>query len=402
MATDKIAIPIIIQRRMSASFHIKGLVALASHVRRELAARGAGAALRREVEQTLRKVDEIISSHGVTTRQLPAPSQAALKFLRGINWNQAPANDPAQSLEPRLPQFSFPGVGRLLDRTLDRLSQDLTPEQVASIRTSIERASRQIERSIQRRGLKADQLTPTARQQRGWLALISRAEQLDAYITARRMAVHYLDAARTNRYPPPLLIEFRPINAIFKLQASPSGSRLRLATPMVAFNPTQFASLADLVFGKRRSARQDVLEAMTAEGFQAIRSELESLGGIVETARGQAYDLRDSFRRVNEKYFGGTMTAARLTWSRTLTGRKFGHYDWIADMVMVSRTLDDKDVPPMVMDFIMFHELLHKFHGLHWVNGRGYAHTSEFQQDERKFQQWEEAERILQTLARSV
>jgi hypothetical protein len=171
---------------------------------------------------------------------------------------------------------------------------------------------------------------------------------------------------------------------------------------MVAFNPTQFASLADLVFGKRRSARQDVLEAMTAEGFQAIRSELESLGGIVETARGQAYDLRDSFRRVNEKYFGGTMTAARLAWSRTLTGRKFGHYDWIADMVMVSRTLDDKDVPPMVMDFIMFHELLHKFHGLHWVNGRGYAHTSEFQQDERKFQQWEEAERILQTLANSL
>ena len=49
-----------------------------------------------------------------------------------------------------------------------------------------------------------------------------------------------------------------------------------------------------------------------------------------------------------------------------------------------------------------FHELLHKFHGLHWVNGRGYAHTSEFQQDERKFEQWKEAERILQTLARSV
>ena len=290
----------------------------------------------------------------------------------------------------------------MIERTLDWLEQDLTTEQVASIRANIERASRQIERSIQRRDIKADQLTPTTRQQRGWLALFSRAEQLDVYINARRMALQYLEASRSKRWLPPLRIQFRSINAIYKLQASPHGSRLQLATPMVAFNEAQFASLANLVFGKRRSARQQVLEAMNAEGFQTIRSELESLGGIVETSRGNAYDLRESFNRVNEKYFGDTMTAPRLTWSRTLTGRKFGHYDWIADTVMISRTLDDKDVPSMVMDFIMFHELLHKFHGLHWVNGRGYAHTSEFQQDERKFEQWKEAERILHTLARSV
>jgi len=298
--------------------------------------------------------------------------------------------------------FSFPGASRLLERTLDWLTQDLTPVQVASVRASVERASRQIERSIQRRGIQPEQLTPTARQQRGWFALFSQAEQFEAYINARRTALQYLNAVRSKRWPPPLLIQFRPINAIYKLQASPNGSLLRLSTPMVAFNEAQFASLATLVFGKRRSARQQVLEAMTAEGFQTIHAELESLGGIVETARGNAYDLRESFNRVNEQYFGGTMTAPRLTWSRTLTGRKFGHYDWIADTVMVSRTLDDKDVPPMVMDFIMFHELLHKFHGLHWVNGRGYAHTSEFQRDERKFEQWKEAERILQTLARSA
>jgi len=298
--------------------------------------------------------------------------------------------------------FSFPGAGRLLERTLDFLAQDLTPEQIASVRANIERASQQIERSIQRRDIQPDQLTPTARQQRGWLALFARAEQLDAYINARRIALRYLDTARAKRWPPPLLIQFRPVNAIYKLKASPQGSQLQLSTPMIAFNETQFTSLGDLVFHKRPSARQQVLEAMTAEGFQSIRAELESLGGIVETAVGQAYDLRDSFNRINERYFGGKIPAPRLTWSRTLTGRKFGHYDWIADTVMVSRTLDDQNVPPMVMDFIMFHELLHKFHGLHWVNGRGYAHTSEFQRDERKFEQWKEAERILHTLARSV
>jgi hypothetical protein len=48
----------------------------------------------------------------------------------------------------------------------------------------------------------------------------------------------------------------------------------------------------------------------------------------------------------------------------------------------------------------MYHELLHKFHGLHWVNGRGYAHTAEFQHDERKFAQYAEAEDVLNQLAR--
>ncbi|HEX5241782.1 MAG TPA: hypothetical protein VFW23_00865 [Tepidisphaeraceae bacterium] len=388
---------------MSGSVYIKGLVALANHVRRELSSRSVVADLRRQVEQNLQKVDEILLAHGAAERQLPAPSQRALQFLRGIDWNQATVSQTSQASETRLPQFSFPGVGRLLDRTLDRLANDLTSEQVASVRASIERASRQIERSIQHRRIEPDQLTPRSREQRGWLALFSRAEQLEAYINARRMAVQCLDAApRSKKWPPPLLIQFRPINAIYKIQASPHGSRLLLATPMIAFNESQFASLADLVFGKRRSARQQILGAMTAEGFQTIRAELESLGGIVETARGNAYDLRESFNRMNDRYFGGKMARPRLTWSRTLTGRKFGHYDWIADTVMISRTLDDKDVPSMVMDFIMFHELLHKFHGLHWVNGRGYAHTGEFQQDERKFEQWKEAERILQTLASSI
>ena len=76
--------------------------------------------------------------------------------------------------------FSFPGASRLLERTLDWLTQDLTPVQVASVRASVERASRQIERSIQRRGIQPEQLTPTARQQRGWFALFSQAEQFEA------------------------------------------------------------------------------------------------------------------------------------------------------------------------------------------------------------------------------
>jgi hypothetical protein len=139
---------------------------------------------------------------------------------------------------------------------------------------------------------------------------------------------------------------------------------------------------------------------MTSEGYQSLRAELESLGGIVETARGAFHDLAASFDRVNAAYFGGKMPRPRLIWNSTFTGRKFGHYDWIADTVMVSRSLDAPTVPEFVVDFLMYHELLHKFHGLHWVNGRGYAHTAEFQHDERKFPRYAEAEEVLNRLTR--
>ena len=62
----------------------------------------------------------------------------------------------------------------------------------------------------------------------------------------------------------------------------------------------------------------------------------------------------------------------------------FGHYEFVGDSIVVSSVLDDEDVPAFVVDFIMFHELLHKKHGLRWRAGRAMAHTPAFRQDERR------------------
>ena len=141
---------------------------------------------------------------------------------------------------------------------------------------------------------------------------------------------------------------------------------------------------------------------MTSDAYQTVRAELESLGENRQQSHGANHDLAASFDRINAAYFKGAMLRPTLTWNRTFTGRKFGHYDFVHDTLMVSRTLDSADVPAFVVDFLVFHELLHKFHGLHWVNGRGYVHTGEFQRDERKFVQYEQAEAVLKKLAMSV
>ena len=77
-----------------------------------------------------------------------------------------------------------------------------------------------------------------------------------------------------------------------------------------------------------------------------------------------------------------------------------GDYDHVRDQVMVSSTLDALAVPAFVVDYLMFHELLHKRHGVRYVNNRGMAHTREFYADERRFERYAEADEWLKRLAR--
>jgi hypothetical protein len=287
---------------------------------------------------------------------------------------------------------------------MERLAAPLPEGEVESIRQSIEKMSRQMEGTIERQKLMPEELTGSSREMRGWLAFFARAENIAAYGAARKLVTDALDpfVMAQRRFPLPLAVHFRSMRGIYKIRGSPRGSRLSLPTPMIAFDKAGFSGLASLILQKGSNARQQVIEQMTGEGFQSIHAELEALSGIIEKAHGAFYDLDQSFDRVNERYFGYSMARPRLTWSRSFTGRKFGHYDWILDTVMVSRTLDQQAVPSYVVDFIVYHELLHKKHGLSWSNGRGYAHTAEFYREERQFEKYQESEETLERLARSL
>ncbi|HET6247445.1 MAG TPA: hypothetical protein VFE47_07110 [Tepidisphaeraceae bacterium] len=398
---------------MNQSVRISGLVRIANVVRRELSGTMSMEQrdrLRGQTQRNLATVEQILRDRGATVQNLPPPSQRAYRFLSGINWTQTGAavqDDSAVRGEPvaaapshRPSMISWRRSSSLMELALDELARDPAVPQV----NLIEAMSRQMELTIQRQNITPDRMSPATREQRGWFGFMSRPENLSAYIQSRQTASRVLNAAAlgSRQYPPPLTIHFRPIRGMYKLKAGRQGVRLWLPTPMIAFDEAAFLLVGALIYRRDGVARQRVIELMTSEGYQTVRAELESLGGISEQTRGATHDLGQSFDRVNAGYFGGKMARPRLTWNRTFTGRKFGHYDFILDTVMVSRTLDSHEVPEYVVDFLVFHELLHKFHGLHWVNGRGYAHTAEFYESERKFARYQKAEAFLGKLAREV
>jgi hypothetical protein len=62
---------------------------------------------------------------------------------------------------------------------------------------------------------------------------------------------------------------------------------------------------------------------------------------------------------------------------------------------VISLTLDDVTVPKFVVEFVLYHELLHKYHGTKWVQGRRMVHTKEFRASESQFKFYNEASKWL-------
>jgi predicted metal-dependent hydrolase len=69
---------------------------------------------------------------------------------------------------------------------------------------------------------------------------------------------------------------------------------------------------------------------------------------------------------------------------------------------MVSVSLDHPETPVYVLDFIMYHELLHKYLGLKTINGRNYGHTPEFREAERRYPKYKEAQAYLEKLGKKL
>ena len=120
----------------------------------------------------------------------------------------------------------------------------------------------------------------------------------------------------------------------------------------------------------------------------------------VSSAQGETYDLEKMFAKLNRRHFDGELRKPALTWSQRRTRNILGHHDRVYDTVTISKTLDSEEVPEWFVEYILYHELLHMKHPARLINGRRYYHTSAFRADERRFPQYDEAQKWLERVAR--
>ena len=123
---------------------------------------------------------------------------------------------------------------------------------------------------------------------------------------------------------------------------------------------------------------------------------------VVTTSKGVVYDLDEIFADLNAKYFGIAIPKPALTWSAKKTYRILGHHDATHEHIAISRSLDTLDTPRYVVEYVVFHEMLHIHHPTKHVNGRRYNHTAAFKRDEQKFAYYNQAESWIERNVRRL
>lgn len=102
--------------------------------------------------------------------------------------------------------------------------------------------------------------------------------------------------------------------------------------------------------------------------------------------------LVEKFNKINEQFFDGVLEQPSLKWGNYAKA-KLGHYEYGSDTIMLSKYLET--APEEFMEYVLYHEMLHKKHKFTHTNGRSLHHSTAFKADEVKFPRAEELEKEI-------
>ena len=122
---------------------------------------------------------------------------------------------------------------------------------------------------------------------------------------------------------------------------------------------------------------------LTSLNMQLYDDFIKNISEVVVTSSSSDEKLEASFNRVNEKYFLGLADKPALRWGSD-SFRKLASYDYHINTITVSSLF--ADAPQQLLDYLLYHELLHKkLKFSSSGNGRAIHHSSEFRTLERQF-----------------
>jgi hypothetical protein len=210
---------------------------------------------------------------------------------------------------------------------------------------------------------------------------------------------------------PPIHVTFYPyigINHTIRVRSSQVYIRIGeicREMPLACHKGLAYILVGKLLRKRIPSGAREVYSAYAksdAVREKAAQSKKNRGRKVVTTPRGERFDLDELFDALNEKYFAGSIEKPTLTWSAKKTFRILGHHDATHDTVAISKSLDAPGVPQYVVEYVLYHEMLHIHHPTKHINGRRYNHTAAFKRDERKFERFEEAERWIEKHAKRL
>lgn len=120
----------------------------------------------------------------------------------------------------------------------------------------------------------------------------------------------------------------------------------------------------------------------------------------IHTGEGRHYSPAEIFRDINARYFNSQIEIRKIGWGFRAGRRRLGHYDPVHHTITLSPALDSPGVPKFVLEYIVFHEMLHTLFE-HPSSGRsGKPHPPGFRHAERAYPDYAEAKKFLRGFCR--
>ncbi|MBF0318143.1 MAG: SprT-like domain-containing protein [Nitrospirae bacterium] len=122
---------------------------------------------------------------------------------------------------------------------------------------------------------------------------------------------------------------------------------------------------------------------------------------ILTTHQGRHYNLLDIYNRINEEYFCGSINAV-ITWGkktrkRRVKTRRLGSYHGPSNVIRLNPVLDSATIPQYILEYVVYHEMLHAAINVAPSNGKRRVHSNEFKQREKLFKYYNPAMAFLQS-----
>lgn len=375
---------------------------------------------RKWVRGIIRQVEMACDERKTRPDRLPAPTYRAYLFLKSIDLNNlpirhGPAAAATQTERNKLRITNLVTLSNRLEMQMEtHIMETLAQGEpvpgpaLQGMLKAVQEPVARIEEIFRENRSDAADLPDPSRRVYQWLKFLSEPGNLEQHLAAMALVIRAgRESACRERLLPGqrslrVYISFEHTAVLYRTRVEGDGVRLTASEAFVSAPDEVLEALSCIALLGKISPYLDIVNRHVdseefAESLLAI--DLIGIPGSIST-RGRHHDLAQSFDRVNAAYFQGQLTPPRLTWNRSVTVRKMGHFQPATDTVMISLTLDTPEVPAWVLDYVVYHELLHRELGVQVVNGRRYVHTPAFRQAERRFSQQKEAEEFLMKIIR--
>lgn len=206
---------------------------------------------------------------------------------------------------------------------------------------------------------------------------------------------------------PEFQVEYRPFAGLRStIRLKDNRAEVRISDLLAEAPPLVLDALAEILLAKvyrRRSSREAQACYLAYIFDSAMRRRIDEARRNrgrkhLLNARGRHHDLEEIFHNLNRRFFYSKLSPPLLGWSLKRSRTILGHYDSAHGSITVSRWLDSPSVPRYLVEYLVFHEMLHIRYPVGRNEHRRVVHSREFREAEKKFPKYKQARRQLKHL----